>query len=102
MSIWSSLENAISTLGINEVTSAAIARAYASPSLSNIAAVENAFIAAGTTVPPEILALLQQRYAAAVQAYPSVYAQSGVEMIGQALPWIIGGVALFLFMRKGK
>ena len=96
---WDIVGNAISNIGINANTAAAIARAYASPTLANIETVRDAFEAAGTTAPPEIIAALQKRYADSVAAYPSVYAQTSLT---DALPWIALGVLGFMALRRTR
>lgn len=98
--ILDSLTGIISNLGLNATTASLITRAYVSPSISNIEAVKDAFTAQGTTVPPEILAILQKRYADSASAYPSVYAYSGLSNFADYLPWILAGAALFLLVRK--
>lgn len=99
---WDTVSNIIGSVGLSNSTATAIARAYASPSLSNIQAVQDAFAAEGTTVPPEIMALLQKRYVDAAAAYPTVYGQNVVQSLSSALPWIAAGVIGYLILKRGK
>ena len=100
---WDSVKDFIGTLGISGTTAAASARAFASPTLANIRAVEKAFVEEGTSAPPELMDQLYQRYYSAIASNP--YAQTGgiQSTMDTALPYLLlGGLALFLMMQKGK
>lgn len=95
-------EDLIGDLGLTGATATATAKALASPTLSNIKAVESAFAASGTSAPPELLELLYERYYSSIESNPLAYAGSLQATLSAMLPWIIGGgLVLFLLKRKG-
>ncbi len=98
---WDSVSDILGNIGITAATTAAIARAMASPTMANINAVETAFAAEGTSAPPELLDLLYKRYADAVASYPAAYGGNIVNTLSQWAPYLaIGGLALFMLTRK--
>lgn len=101
--VWDTIQGFLDEIGITAQTSAAVAKAFASPSWQNIEAVKSAFRAEGTTVPPEILDALYKRYYSAVEQYPSAYAGTMLGNLGNLFPWILlGGLGLILLSRGRK
>jgi hypothetical protein len=100
MAFWDELGGLLRNVGITGESAAAVARAYASPTLENIRAVERAFQNAGTSPPPELMDQLYRRYYSTIQTSP--YYQAGMvqSTLAEWLPYIAGGILLFMIMRK--
>jgi hypothetical protein len=100
---WDTISDAatglISDLGITGDSATAVARAMASPTMSNIKAVQSAFADSGTSAPPELMEMLWGRYYDSIASNPLAASGSMQAM----LPWLIGGgvVLILLLKRKG-
>jgi hypothetical protein len=97
---WDELGGVLGSVGVTTASATAVARAYASPTLENIRAVEAAFREAGTSPPPELMNSLYQRYYDSIRSSP--YYQAGTVQTGltNLLPWIAGGILIFILLRK--
>jgi hypothetical protein len=101
--IWDTVQNLLSGIGVSTATAAATARAFASPTLDNIRAVESAFASEGTSAPPELLDVLYKRYADAIARYPVAYGGGIVNTFAEIAPWLfIGGVAIYMLSKRGR
>lgn len=97
--IWDWIKDVASDIGLTSGSiSKAVAVAYASPSTSNIRAVEEAYRREGKTAPRELMNELWSRYYGSDPYYSggTYYAPTS-----NYLPWIIGGgVLLWAIMRR--
>jgi hypothetical protein len=92
----------LSSIGISQNTITATARAYASPTLANIRAVEAAFQAEGASPPPELMDALYKRYYDTLRTSPYMAAgtlQSGLAAI---LPWAAAGILILMLVRRKR
>jgi hypothetical protein len=92
----------LSTFGISGDSAAAVAQAYASPTIANINAVQAAFTAEGNTAPPELLNALWGRYYDSIKQNPLASAGQLTSLLSSPIVWAIGAGLLFLaFKKKG-
>ena len=94
---WDTIQGIISGIGISPETVQAVTRAFISPSLDNIHAVEAAFRTAGTSPPPELMNALYGRYGQAVKDNPYL---TGGSALSTAKDWLLVVIALAARRRR--
>jgi hypothetical protein len=97
--LWEGIKDVAGEYFAPEVVSA-VARAFASPTQANIAAVRQAFRDQGTSPPPELLNALYERYYDSLRRYPAVTVGGFQEGAQSLLPWILGGIVLIWALRR--
>lgn len=97
-----SIANILKGFGVTQATSAATAKALISPSLENIEAAKAAFKAEGTTIPPEVLNMLMERYYSAIGANPAAYSNVALSKVTDLLPWVLFGTIAVVLISKTR
>jgi hypothetical protein len=93
----------MSDLGITVASAEAVARAFASPTVTNINAVNAAFAAEGTSPPPELMNTLWERYYDSIARNPYAAAGTATAFVSNPIVWIAGiGILFILLAPKDK
>lgn len=100
--VLDTVENFLAQWGVTGDTGIAISKAFLSPSLSNIDAVSAAFIAEGTTAPPELMNQLYDRYYSSIANNPAATSGNITQFLSQYGVWIAGGIAVLFFLKKRR
>lgn len=99
---WDTIQSIIGTVGVTPESTQAILQALASPTLSNIKKVEQAFSAAGTTPPPELMNVLYGRYYDSVASNPYMTTGITLQTVTDWFPWVLGGGLVLLAISKRR